>query len=180
MEQGVESSQREVADLLGEARRLVEAGREDAARVVLHRRQTALERLRLLDRQLARIVLEDHALASAGDRLEGEVALQTARQGVTAARYDAAEARAKVTEALTDVSDEFSELVADLRDADERAEYMESRADALDELVEIGVLSSCNSMTVTAHEKSYGDEVETLLEQMRGDVQVDQPRPKMP
>ena len=174
LEQGVESSQREVAGLLGEARRLVEAGRDDAARVVLHRRQTALERLRLLDRQLARIVLEDHTLASAGDRLEGEVALHTARQGVTAARYDAAEARAKVTEALTDVSEEFSELVAELRDADERAEYMESRADALDELVEIGVLSSCNSMTVAAHEESYGDEVEAMLERMRGDVQGDQ------
>ena len=170
LERGVASSQREVADLLDEARRLVEAGRDDAARVVLHRRQTALERLRLLDSQLARIVLEDHALASAGDRLEGEMALRTARQGVSAARYDAAEARAKVTEALTDVSDEFSDLLAELCAADERAESMEARADALDELVDVGVLSLPVSSTQVLSAESSHDEVDTLLEKIMQEV----------
>ncbi len=180
LERGVASSQREVADLLDEARRLVEAGRDDAARVVLHRRQTALERLRLLDSQLARIVLEDHALASAGDRLEGEMALRTARQGVSAARYDAAEARAKVTEALTDVSDEFSDLLAELWAADERAESMEARADALDELVDVGVLSLPVSSTQVLPAESSHDEVDTLLEkimqEVRGGPSVDAPQ----
>ena len=172
LEHGVASSRREVAGLLDEARRLVEAGRDDAARVVLHRRQTALERLRLLDSQLARIVLEDHALVSARDRLEGEMALRSARQGVSAARFDAAEARAKVTEALTDVSDEFSDLLAELWAADERAESMEARADALDELVDVGVLSSFSTLPRLPDGEPHSEEVEAVIAQIRDEVRL--------
>lgn len=171
LEHGVAVSQREVESLLHEARRLVEAGRDDAARVVLHRRQAALDRVRVLDEQLARVTLEDHALASASYKLESEIALRSARQGLSAARYDAAEARAKVTEALTDVSDEFSDLLAELRDADERAEYMESRADALDELVEVGMLKSHLSLPQTESMEPHRDEVEALLAEIRRDIQ---------
>ena len=170
LEHGMASSQREVESLLHEARRLVQAGREDAARVVLHRRQAALDRVRVLDEQLARVTLEDQALASASYKLESEMALRSARQGLSAARYDAAEARAKVTEALTEVSDEFSDLLAELRDADERAEYMEAHADALDELVEVGVLPSYLSLPQTVSKESHRDEVETLLEKIRRDI----------
>ena len=172
LEHAIASSQREVARLLDEARVMVESGNEDAARVVLHRRQAVLYRVRVLDGQLTCVILEDQALAGARDRLESEMALRSARQGISAARYDAAEARAKVTEALTDVSDEFSDLLAELRAADERAEYMESRADALDELVEMGVLSSGAPMSQTAVGECRTDGVETLLEQMRRKVRL--------
>ena len=170
LEHGVAVSQREVESLLHEARYLVEGGRDDAARVVLHRRQAALHRVRVLDEQLTRVTLEDHALASASYKLESEMALRSARQGLSAARYDAAEARAKVTEALTEVSDEFSDLLAELRDADERAECMESRADALDELVEIGVLPSYLSLPQMVSMEPHCNEVEALLEGIRQDI----------
>ncbi len=175
LEDGVASSRQEIASLFDEARRLVEGGRDDAARVVLHRRQVVLDRVCVLDAQLARVTHEDQVLASANDWLEGEMAIRSARQGVSVARYDAAEARAKVTEALTDVSEEFSELLDELWAADERAESMEARADALDELVEVGVLSTNLALPQVVGNESHTDEVETLLEKMRGDVQVDQP-----
>ena len=164
------SAQCEVDGLFAQARQLVEVGREDAARVVLHRRQTALDRVRVLDEQLARVTLEDQALASARDRLESEMAVHFARQGVSAARLDVAEARARVTEVLMDVSDEFSELLTELRDADERAECMEARADALDELVEVGVLSPAITLPQVLSVESHSGEVESLLEEMRGEV----------
>ena len=167
LEHAVASSNREVASLLEEARRLVETGHEDAARVVLHRRQVVIDRVLLLDTQLARVTLEDQALAGASDRLESEMAVRFARQGVSAARYDAAEARARITEVLTDVSDEFSDLLSELRAADERAEDMEVRADALDELVGIGVLSPQLSLPQLVSDESHSDEVETLLDQMK-------------
>ena len=170
LEHALASSRREVASLLDEARRLVETGREDAARVVLHRRQAVIDRVRVLDGQLARVTLEGQALASASDRLESTIVVRSAHQYVSAARYDAAAVRATVTEALTDVSDEFSGLLSELRQADERAEYMESRADALDELVEIGVLSSGVPTSQTVGVESHADEVETLLEEIRLDI----------
>ena len=178
LEHGVASCRREAATLLDEARRLVDGGRDDAARVVLRRRQAVLERVRVLDGQLERVVLEDQALASAGERLESEIAIWSARHDLSAARYDAAEVRAKVTETLTDVSDEFSELLVGLRDADERAECMEAHADALDELVEIGVLSLSLPTREFVTDESPSDEVETLLAQIRceaGAAPVDAP-----
>ena len=145
-------------------------GREDAARLVLHRRQAALERIHSLEGQLARVTLEDQALAGVGDRLESAIAVRSAHQQISAVRYDAAAVRATVTEALTGVSDEFSGLLAELSAASERAEYMESRADALDELVEIGVLSSDAPLPHLSGAESHPAEVEALLEQIRGDT----------
>lgn len=171
----VASSRREAAGLFDEARRLVEGGRDDAARVVLHRRQAVLDRVRVLEGQLARLTLEDQTLVNASERIESEIAIRSARQNLSAARYDAAEARARVTEALTDVSGEFSDLLAELKDADERAESMEARADALDELVGIGVLSPPHSLPQLVSDDSHSDEVESLLEKMRGGVQLDHP-----
>ena len=132
-----------------------------------------------LDAQLARVTLEDQALANASERLESEIVIRSARQGLSAARYDAAEARARVTEALTDVSGEFSELLAELRDADERAECMEARADALDELVGIGVLSTHLPLPKVVTDESHCENVETLLAQIKQEAEarpVDAPR----
>jgi len=175
LDDGVVSSRQEAAGLVDEARHLVEGGRDDAARVVLHRRQAVLERVRVLEGQLARLTLEAESLANASERIESEIAIRSARQDLSAARYASAEARARVTEALTDVSGEFSDLLAELKDADERAESMEARADALDELVGIGVLSSQLSLPQLVSDDSHSDEVESLLEKMRGGVQVDHP-----
>ena len=59
-------------------------------------------------------------------------------------------------------------MAAELRLADERAEHMESRADALDELVEIGVLGSyAPTRDLSATSDDSADSVETLLEQIR-------------
>ena len=179
LEHGVASCRREVEDLFDEARHLVEGGREDAARVVLHRRQAVLDRMRALDAQLERVTLEDQVLASASDRLESEMALRSARQGLSAARYDAAEARARVSEVLTDVSDEFSELLAELRDADERAECMEARADALEELAEVGVLSPTITLPQLLSVESHPGELDSLLEEIRAEVQLNQPYLRM-
>ena len=175
LEHGVASCRREAATLLDEARRLVESGRDDAARVVLHRRQAVLGRVRVLDEQLEQVVLEDQALASATERLESEIAIRSARHDLSVARYDAAEARARVTETLTDVSDEFSDLLVGLRDADERAECMEARADALDELVGIGVLSSHSTLPRLQDGEPPSEEVEAVIAQSRHDVLLHQP-----
>ena len=59
-------------------------------------------------------------------------------------------------------------MAPELRLADERAEHMESRADALDELVEIGVLGSYAPPEPSeGPDSSSVEAVETLLEQIR-------------
>ena len=161
------SATQEAADLLEEARRLVGADNEEAARVVLRRRVSVSGRLAILDEHMAQISEEDRILEDAGVRLESEIALRSVRYGISAARYDAASARVTVTEVLSDISEEFSDLVEDLSVADERAADMEARADALDELVGSGVLMPAHLATAYLQPYVDSDEVERLFEQLR-------------
>ena len=161
------SATQEAADLLEEARRLVGADNEEAARVVLRRRASVFGRLTIMDEHLAQISEEDRILEDAGVRLESEITLRSVRYGISAARYDAAAARVTVTEVLSDISEEFSDVVEDLSVADERAADMEARADALDELVGLGVLMPAHLATPYPQPDVDSDEVERLLEQLR-------------
>src|SRR5207248_2505112 len=70
-----------------------------------------------------------------------------------AARYTAAEARARVGEALTGLSDETAELGAALGRVEERIESMEARAATFDALVD----------PTLAHPLPGGDAVEAEL-----------------
>ncbi len=79
----------------------------------------------------------------------------------------------KVAEALTDVSDDFSDLLAEVWASDERPENMEARADALDELVEVGVLTPATTMSQVLCVESHSGEVESLLGEIKGDVKMD-------
>ena len=161
------SAGREAASLLEEARRLVEGDNEAAARVVLRRRLVTLDRVSVMDSHLAQIAEEDRILENASVRLESEVAVRAVRYGISVARYDAAEARVTVTEVLAEISEEFSGMVGELSAADERTEDMEARADALDELVEMGVLSAAVCIPGAASQGQRSNEVESLIDQLR-------------
>ena len=75
-------------------------------------------------------------------RIESAIAVRSVRHGISAARYDDAETRVRVAEVLAEISEEFYDVVEGSSATDEHAEYMEARADALDELVEMRVLPS--------------------------------------
>ena len=92
---------------------------------------------------------------------------------VASARFDAAEARVTVSEALSGISDELIELPSTTGLTDERAEYMQARADAIDELVCLGVLSYSDVGPVNGLRIEDGDldeEVEAVLRQIKSGV----------
>ena len=180
LERRVTSLRRDVPDLLDEARKFVEIEIEDAARVVLHRRQAALREIRLLEERLASVTTEEQTLASVEDRLVSEMVVWSVHQEDAAARFDSAVARATLTEALTGVSDEFSGIEDELRLAHERAENMEARVTALNELLGTGVLSSHTPPPILpAASDSSSIAVEALLDRIKaeatsgGDTPVD-------
>lgn len=89
-----------------QCKRALAAGREDLARGALQHKQTCLAELGQLDRQLAEAVAEERKLAQAerqcAQRLDGF----RARRSALAARYTAAEAQVKVSEAAGSLSGE--------------------------------------------------------------------------
>ena len=122
------------------ARDALSDGREDSARLVLYRRQAAVEQNTQLEQQVSQLDHEEHALGLVEGRLSSQIETYFAHKETLAARYDAAAARAQISEALSDVSPEFADLGQALERAEEQTEQMLARAEAIDELTELGIL----------------------------------------
>jgi phage shock protein A len=80
------------------------------------------------------------------------------------ARYEAAEASARVSEAFTGASDEMENVGQAIERAEERTEEMEARSAALDELQESGALDDV---------LSDKDDIDRELESLHGDREVE-------
>ena len=128
LEREMEPSREEIKRLRDEARRLLRDDREDVARLVLRRRQAAVEHVRFLEEQIAYVDRDAQALAAAEYMLRTEVAASAAHKDVATARFDAAEARVTVSEALSGISDELLDLPSTTGLTDERAEYIHAQA----------------------------------------------------
>jgi len=124
-----------------QARRALNAGREDLARIALQRKHTALAEVEGLDLQIAEVAQEEQKLTAAERQLAARIEEFRTRRGVISARYTAAEAQVRVSETLTGVSEEFAELNRALGRAEEKTERMTARASALDALVNSGALA---------------------------------------
>ena len=91
------------------------------------------------------------------------------------ARLEAAETRARVGEALSGISDELSSVSETLQAEDEHAEYMRARADAIDELVGLGVLPSSAVRPFSGFQTEDGDldeEAEAMLKGLKCGMDV--------
>jgi phage shock protein A len=125
-----------------QARQELRSGHEAMARLALQRRQVVAHELETLERQLAEVEREEAALAVIEQRLSGQIEAFTARQEVIRARYSAAEAQVRISEALTGVSQDFADLTAALHRAEQTTEDMQARANAIDRLVQEGDIES--------------------------------------
>ncbi len=124
-----------------QAKRALDAGREDLARVALQRKQTSLTELTRLDEQAKQVAAEERNLTAAQQQLAGRVeAFRTRRQSLSA-RYTAAEAQVRVNESLSGVAQESATLGSAIERAEEQIEHMQARATAIDALIENGTLT---------------------------------------
>ena len=116
-------------------------GREDLARIALQRKQTVLAEIEQLDFQAAEIAREERRLTQTEQELAARIEEFRTRRDSISARYSAAQAQVRVTEALSGVSGEFAELGMALGRAVEKTERMEARAAAIGSLFEAGTLA---------------------------------------
>ena len=129
------------------ARRALTAGREDLARITLQRKQTALAELQALDVQIADVADDEVRLSQTKQVLSARIEEFRTRRGVIAARYTAAQAQVRATEALTGISGEFAELSMALGRAVEKTEQMQARATAIGALFDAGSIDVLGEVT---------------------------------
>jgi phage shock protein A len=152
-----------VPQLDEQARRAIGAGRDDLARIALERKRTALAEIEGLTTQVAEVDAEEKRLAGQERALQVRIEEFRTHRDVVSARYSASEAEVKVKEALSGVSGELAELGMAVGRAEEKADRLQSRARALDSLVDIGALQPTGG----------GDYVETELRRLTSGAEID-------
>jgi phage shock protein A len=153
-----------------QARRSVDAQREDLARLALERKNANLMQLQGLDKQIAEMLSEQEKLEQTEKRLSTKVEEFKSKKEVIKAQYSAAEAQVRIKENVTGISEEMTDIGMSLNKAEEKTEKMKAKSGALDEMINSGVLTDYTSSK---------DSIEQELEQITVKGSVDEELAKL-
>lgn len=123
-----------------QARRALEVGREDLARLALVKKQEMLRQLEGLDAQIDDLEKEQQKLTETEQRLALKIEAFRTKKETIKAQYSAAEASVKIGEAASGISEEMADVGLAIERAEEKTERMKLRAAAIDEMVAEGIL----------------------------------------
>lgn len=132
--------QDKAAKLQEQAKRALEVDREDLAKEALTRRAAIQPELEGLRAQHEQLQVEEAKLTLAASRLQAKVDAFRTRKETIKATYTAAEAQARIGEALTGISEEMGDVGLAIQRAEDRTAQLQSRAGAIDELLASGAL----------------------------------------
>jgi phage shock protein A len=153
-----------------QARRSIDAEREDLAKLALERKNANLMQLQGLDKQIAEMLSEQEKLEQTEKRLSTKVEEFKSKKEVIKAQYSAAEAQVRIKENVTGISEEMTDIGMSLNKAEEKTEKMKAKSGALDEMINSGVLTDYTSNK---------DSIEQELEQITVKGSVDEELAKL-
>ncbi|GAA3857401.1 PspA/IM30 family protein [Amycolatopsis tucumanensis] len=134
--------------LQNQATQAVQQGQEDLAREALTRRAAALSQIQELQPQHDALQAEEDKLSVAQQRLQAKVEAFRTRKETIKATYTAAEAQTKISEAVSGISEEMGDVGVAMQRAEDKTAQMQSRAQALDELMASGALEDASAPIV--------------------------------
>jgi len=141
LEQQVRRLRSDLVRLEQQAAKALSMGREDLARVALQRKQSVLGEIETLEAQIEDVSRQETQLTQTEQQLEARVEEFRVTKGSIVARYSAAQAQVRVSEAISGVSGQFADLGMALGRAVEKTENMQARAEALGGLIDTGSLA---------------------------------------
>jgi phage shock protein A len=153
-----------------QARRSIDAEREDLAKLALERKNANLMQLQGLDKQISEMLSEQEKLEQTEKRLSTKVEEFKSKKEVIKAQYSAAEAQVRIKENVTGISEEMTDIGMSLSKAEEKTEKMKAKSGALDEMINSGVLTDYTSSK---------DSIEKELEQITLKGSVDEELAKL-
>jgi phage shock protein A len=140
-----------------QARRALDAGREDLSRLALERKNANLVQIQSLDKQITELQEEERKMEEAEKRMSTKVEEFKSRKEVIKAQYSAAEAQVKIKESVTGISEEMTDVGMAMDRAEDKTEKMRAKSQALDDMINSGVLTDYTSNK---------DEIERELEKI--------------
>ena len=148
-----------------QARRAVAAGRDDLAKMALERKNANLAQLQDLNKQITDMQAEQDKLEQTERQTATKVEQFRSKKEVIKAQYSAAEASVKVKESVTGISEQMADVGMAMNRAEDKTEKMRARSQALDDMIDSGVLTDYTSDK---------DEIERELEKVSVQGSVDE------
>jgi phage shock protein A len=136
--------QQQVNKLDQQAMQALQANREDLARMALERKEGLLVQVNGYEQQLAQLKDQENKLVAMERTISSRVEAFRTQKEMVKAQYGAAQASVKVNEAVTGISQEMSDMNLAMQRAQDKVLTMQSRANAMDALIESGTLSDSN------------------------------------
>ena len=134
--------------LQDQAQQAVSLGRDDLAREALTRRGAVNTQIADLQTQHSQLQAEEEKLTQTSQRLQAKVDAFRTRKETIKATYSAAEAQAKIGEAVSGISEEMGDVGMAIQRAEDKTLAMQARAGAVDELISSGALEN-NALTAS-------------------------------
>lgn len=122
-----------------QARHALLAGRDDLARLALHRQRIARQETSQLNGQIEALEREETQLLVVDQRLAAQIEAMRSREQLAEARRSAAEAQVAVGEALSGAGSAVGDVQL-IERIERDAEAMEARAEAIEGLISSGLL----------------------------------------
>ena len=128
-----------------QARQAIRASREDLATRALERKGLTQERLNRLNGSIASLDAQVESLKTSQANLRQKIELFQARKEELKALYDSSRAQLQVKEAATGMSKDLAEAGHAVERAEARIQAMQSRVEAIDDLIASGALEDALS-----------------------------------
>lgn len=150
-----------------QARRALDANREDLARLALERKNANLLNLQSLDKQIVDMQEEEQKIIETEKRLSAKAEEFKTRKEVMKAHYSAEEAQVKIKECVAGISEEMTDAGISIQRAEVKTEKIKAKSEALDDMINSGVLSD-----YTSNKDQFNKELEKITVQRSVDEEL--------
>ncbi len=175
----------QIEKLDGQARAAVQQGRDDLARLALERKATLQQQLVTFNQQIDQLKAQQAKFVDMESRLRARVESFRSQKEMVKASYNAAQAQVKIQEAVTGISEEMSDVNLAVQRAQDRVVSMQSRAQAMDALIDSGALQEVqmlgpgqDDIDRQLAQISTKSQVDDQLAQLKSQVQGNLPPPQ--
>jgi phage shock protein A len=165
-----------------QAKQALRANREDLARLALQRKETLLTQLNAYEQQIAQLRSQEEKLINMERTVSARVEAFRTQKEMVKAQYNAAQAQVKISENVTGISQEMSEMNLAMQRAQDKILTMQARANAMEAMIEQGTLSEQflpgtggDTLDRELQQISSEQNVETQLQALKQQLQLDGP-----
>jgi phage shock protein A len=168
-----------------QAMQALQTNREDLARLALQRKEALLTQINSYEQQIAQLRAQEEHLVEMERTVSARIEAFRTQKEMVKAQYGAAQAQVKINEAATGISQEMSEMNLATQRAQDKVLSMQSRANAMESLIEQGTLSeqgligagSGDTLDRELQQIASQQNVEAQLQAMKQQMQLGGPDP---